>query len=258
MTAVVRLATDARGVATLTLARPAVKNAFDATLIADLTAAARAVPADARCAVLAGEGDVFCAGADLAWMRSSEDGSEEENRRDAEDLAEMFAALDALPMPLIARVQGAAIGGGAGLATLADVAVASRAATFAFSEVRLGILPAVIAPYVVRRIGPSRATALFVSGLRIDADRALTLGLIDEVVEPETLDASVERWVDAVLAGSPQAVREAKRLARDVAGRTPAEARERTVEAIARIRVSPEGQEGLRAFLEKRRPRWSA
>jgi len=258
MTATVRLTTDARGVATLLLARPERKNAFDAALIAELTAAARAIPADARCAVLASEGDVFCAGADVAWMRSTVDRSEEANRRDAEDLAEMFAALDALPMPLVARVQGAAIGGGAGLATLADVAVASRAATFAFSEVRLGIIPAVISPYVVRRIGATRATALFVSGLRSDADRALALGLVDEVVEPEALDASVERWVDAVLAGSPQAVRAAKRIAREVAGRSPAEARARTVDAIARIRVSAEGQEGLRAFLEKRKPRWPA
>ncbi len=258
MTAAVRLTTDARGIATLLLARPERKNAFDAALIAALTAAARAVPADARCAILAGEGDVFCAGADVAWMRSTVDRSEEENRRDAEDLAEMFAALDALPMPLVARVQGAAIGGGAGLAALAAVAVASRDATLGFSEVRLGILPAVISPYVVRRIGAARATALFVSGLRLDADRALALGLVDEVVEPEALDAAVVRWVEAVLAGSPRAVREAKRLARDVAGRTPAEARERTVDAIAQIRVSAEGQEGLRAFLEKRKPRWQA
>ena len=258
MTATVRLTTDARGVATLLLARPERKNAFDAALIAELTAAARAVTDDARCAVLASEGNVFCAGADVAWMRSTEDRSEQEGRRDAEDLAEMFAALDALPMPLVARVQGAAIGGGAGLATLADVAVASRGATLGFSEVRLGILPAVIAPYVVRRIGAVRATALFVSGLRFDADRALALGLVDEVVEPDGIDAAVARWVDAVLAGSPHAVREAKRLAREVAGRSPAEARARTVDAIARIRVSAEGQEGLRAFLEKRKPRWSA
>jgi len=256
MLAAARLTTDARGVATLLLARPERKNAFDAALIAELADAARRVPADARCAILASEGDVFCAGADVAWMRSTADGSEEENRRDAEDLAEMFAALDALPVPLVARVQGAAIGGGAGLAMLADVAVASRAATFAFSEVRLGIIPAVIAPYVVRRIGPVRATALFVSGVRLDAERAQALGLVDEVADD--LDAAVARWVEAVLAGSPQAVRAAKRLTRDVAGRTPAEARERAVEAIARIRVSAEGQEGLRAFLEKRKPRWQA
>ena len=257
MPSAVRLVSDARGVATLTLARPAVKNAFDAALIAELTAAARAVPADARCAVLASEGDAFCAGADIAWMRSTIDWSEQENRRDAEALAEMYAALDALAMPLVARVQGAAIGGGAGLAALTDVAVAARGAVFAFSEVRLGILPAVISPYVVRRLGPVRATALFVSGVRVDADRALALGLVDEVVEPGALDAAVERWVAAIVAGSPAAVREAKRLARDVAGRTPAEARERTVDAIARIRVSAEGQEGLRAFLERRTPRWS-
>src|SRR5436305_6357903 len=156
----VRFDTDPRRVAYLTLARPERKNAFDAELIAEITAAIRAVEASARAVVLRSDGDAFCAGADVAWMRSTADYSLEQNLGDSRALAEMFAALYDLPMPLVARVQGAAMAGGAGLVAVADIAVASTAAFFAFSETRLGILPAVVSPYVVRKIGAARATAL--------------------------------------------------------------------------------------------------
>ena len=252
----VRLEADARGIAWLTLARPERKNAFDAELIAALTAAVAKIDPGSRAVVLASEGDAFCAGADLGWMKSMVDYGREKNLADSRALAAMFAALDALPMPLLARVQGAAIGGGAGLVAVADIAVASSEAVFGFTEVRLGIIPAVVSPYVVRKLGPARATALFVSGIRFDARRALEIGLVEAVGAPAELDATLEVFLDAVTAGGPQAVNAAKRLVREVAGRPAAELRELTVERIADLRVSAEGQEGMRAFLERRKARW--
>ena len=159
-------------------------------------------------------------------------------------------------LPLLARVQGAAIGGGAGLVAVADIAVASTEATFGFTEVRLGIIPAVVSPYVVRKIGAAHASALFVSGIRFDAQRALEIGLVEAVESPEELDAKLELYIDAVVAGGPHAVNAAKRLVRDVAGRPAGEVRQLTVERIAELRVSREGQEGMRAFLERRPARW--
>jgi methylglutaconyl-CoA hydratase len=256
MAELVRSAVDERRVARLTIARPERKNAFDAELIAQLTRAAQAVPADARCVILGSEGDTFCAGADLAWMRSMADYTLEENLADSGALADLFATLDALPMPLIARVQGAAIGGGAGLVALADIAVAVEAATFAFTEVRLGILPAVVSPYVVRKVGPSFAAAAFTSGIRFDSHRAFESGLVHSVVDEGQLDPEIGRFVDAIVAGGPEAVNAAKRLVREVAGRSPAEVRDLVVQRIASARVSVEGQDGMRAFLEKRAPRW--
>ena len=253
----VRTETGARGVVRITLTRPERKNAFDAEMIAALTAAARAVDPSARCVVLASEGDAFCAGADLNWMKSTVDHGLEQNLADSRALAEMFHALDDLPMPLLARVQGAALGGGAGLVAIADIAIASSTATFGFTEVRFGILPAVVSPYVVRKIGPAHATALFTTGVRFDAARAKEIGLVGSVEAIDELDAKLQLSVDAVLAGGPNAVRAAKRLVREVAGRPLDEVRELTVQRIAELRVSPEGQEGMRAFLERRKARWN-
>jgi methylglutaconyl-CoA hydratase len=252
----VRARTDERGVVWLTLARPERKNAFDAATIAELTTAATSIDANARAVVLEGEGDTFCAGADLNWMKSMVDYGLDQNLRDSRALAEMFAAVDALPMPLLARVQGAALGGGAGLVAIADIAIASSDAIIGFTEVRVGIIPSVVSPYVVRRIGAAHATSLFVSGLRLEAARARDLGLVDDVVAPSDLDARVTSYLDAIAAGGPHAVIEAKRIVRDVAGRPVAEVRELTVERIAAMRVSADGQEGMRAFLERRKARW--
>ena len=252
----VRARTDERGIVWLTLARPERKNAFDAAIIAELTHAARAMDANARAVVLAGEGDSFCAGADLNWMKSMVDYGLAQNVADSRALAEMFAALDDLAMPLVVRVQGAALGGGAGLVAIADIAVASSDAVIGFTEVRVGIIPSVVSPYVVRRVGPARATSLFVSGIRLDAEHAHRLGLVDDVVAPGELDARVTYWLDAILAGGPNAVNAAKRIVRDVAGRPVADVRQLTVERIAQMRVSEDGQEGMRAFLERRRARW--
>jgi methylglutaconyl-CoA hydratase len=168
----------------------------------------------------------------------------------------MFAALHDLEMTLLARVQGAALGGGAGLVAVADIAVASSQAVFGFTEVRLGIMPSVVSPYVVQKIGRGHATALFISGMRFDAQRALSIGLVAAVAAPADLDTTLTLYVDAVIAGGPNAVRAAKRLVREVAGRSPADVRELTIEWIAGLRVSPEGQEGMRAFLERRKARW--
>lgn len=252
----VRLATDDRGVARITIARPERRNAFDAGVIAELRGALGRVDLSSRLVLLASEGTAFCAGADIEWMKSMVGYGLAENVADSRALAELFRALDELPMPIVARVQGAAIGGGGGLVAAADVAVASTDAVFSFAETHLGIVPAVVSPYVVRRIGPAHATALFVTGARFDAARALQLGLVEAVVAPAELDAEVDRHVEAILAGGPHAVNAAKRLVREVTGVPIAQVRDLTVERIAALRVSAEGQEGMRASLERRRPRW--
>jgi methylglutaconyl-CoA hydratase len=253
---VVRTEADERGVIRITLSRPERKNAFDAALIAELTAAALGVDRSARVVVLAAEGDVFSAGADLNWMKGMVDYGLDQNVADSRAMSDMFRALDDLPMPLVARVQGAALGGGAGLVAVADVVVASTEATFGFTEVRLGIMPSVVSPYVIRRLGPGRAGALFVTGMRFDARHALEIGLADAVETPEELDAKVALYVDAIVAGAPNAVNAAKKLVRDIAGQDIDAVRELTVERIAALRISPEGQEGMRAFLERRKPSW--
>lgn len=254
----VRFERDARGVVWITLARPARRNAFDAEIIAGIVAALGKVDLSARAVVLAAEGDAFCAGADLSWMKSMVDYGLDQNLADSRALAEMFRALDGLPMPLLARVQGPAIGGGAGLVAMADIAVASTEAVFGFSEVRLGIIPAVISPYVVRKIGVGYATALFVTGMRFDAARAQQIGLVEAIEAPDELDAKLALYIDAVVSGGPHAVNAAKRIVREVAGRPIDEVRDLTIERIAALRVSAEGQEGMRAFLERRPARWDS
>jgi methylglutaconyl-CoA hydratase len=256
MAETVTLSTESRGVSRITIARPERKNAFDAAVIAGLAAAVGRVERSARAVVLQSEGDTFCAGADVEWMRGMADYSLDENIADSKALAAMFRALYDLEMPLVARVQGAAIGGGAGLVAVADIAIASTEASFAFTETRLGILPAVVSPYVVRKIGAARATALFMTGSRIDAKRAHEIGLVERLAEPTDLDAAVGRVLDAITSGGPKAVNAAKRLVREVAEKRIDEIDDLTVKRIADVRVSHEGQEGLRAFLEKRDPRW--
>jgi methylglutaconyl-CoA hydratase len=229
------------------LARPERRNAFDAALIAEL-AEAFADVGDARAVVLSGDGPSFCAGADVEWQRSSIDLSYDENVEDAMRLYRMLAAVDGCPAPVVARVQGHALGGGSGLVACADIVVAARDAVFGFSEVRLGIAPAVISPFVVPRIGPGAARRLFLTGERFDAATALRIGLVHEIAED--LDAAVESVLAGLLAGGPEAVRAAKRL---VLERPEGE---ETARIAAARRTSPEGQDGLRAFLEKRPPAW--
>jgi methylglutaconyl-CoA hydratase len=230
----------------VTLARPERRNAFDASLIAELTAAFRDV-GDARAVVLAGEGESFCAGADIEWQRSAVDLSLAENVEDALKLYRMCEAIDGCPAPVVARVHGYALGGGSGLVACADVAIAAPAAMFGFSEVKLGIIPAVISPFVLPKIG-AHARRYFLTGERFDADTALRIGLVAEVAAD--LDAAVERVVSELLTSGPEAVREAKRLAHT------RPAGEETAQIAARLRTGVEGQEGLRAFLERRDPSW--
>jgi methylglutaconyl-CoA hydratase len=246
-------------VTTVTLNRPDVRNAFNETLIAELTSWARSVRADGsvRAVVLEGAGRVFCAGADLQWMSKMVDYTRDQNLEDARRASAMLLALDAIPVPLIGRVHGAALGGGAGLAAVCDVVVAAKDAVFGFTEVTLGILPSMISPYVVRKIGLSAARELCLSGVRFNADRALAIGLVHEVVPAERLDLAVERHVQLFLKAAPSAVAGTKRLLAQVAGQAPEDVMALTVDAIATQRVSPEGQAGMRAFLEKRAPAWT-
>lgn len=245
------------GVARVTLNRPAVHNAFNGALLEALGAAFADLSSDStvRVIVLAGAGRSFCAGADLAWMRGMVALDELANRAGALRMARMFRAIDACPKPVVARVQGAAIGGGCGLVSAADIVVCGPRARFQLSEVRLGMAPAVISPFVVRKIGSSRARRLFLTGERIRPDVAERWGLVHEVVaEEEALDAAVQQIVDHLLKGGPEALAVCKTLARE-ADLWP-EPDERTSALIAGLRASDEGQEGMRAFLEKRAPRW--
>ena len=229
------------------MARPERRNAFDAALIAELTAAFMDV-GDARVVLLMGEGASFSAGADVEWMRSSVELSYDDNVADALRLRHMLEAIDGCPAPVVARVQGHALGGGCGLVACADVVVAARDAVFAFSEVKLGIVPAVISPFAFAKIGPSAARRYFVTGERFDAEIALRIGLVHEVADD--LDAAVDRVLEELLTSGPEAARAAKELAR-----APLSAEE-TAQRIAAHRTGDEGQEGLRAFLEKRPARW--
>jgi methylglutaconyl-CoA hydratase len=230
----------------VTLARPERRNAFDAALIAELTAAFADV-GDARAVVLAGEGQSFCAGADIEWQRSAVDLSYAENVEDALRLYGMCETIDHCPAPVVARVHGYALGGGSGLVACADVAIAAPDAVFGFSEVKLGIIPAVISPFVLPKIG-AHARRYFLTGERFDAETALRIGLVEEVAAD--LDTAVDRVVSELLTSGPEAVREAKRLIRE------RPVGEETAQIAARLRAGGEGQDGLRAFLDKREPGW--
>jgi methylglutaconyl-CoA hydratase len=243
----------------VTLNRPDVRNAFNAEMIGELTAWAGEFvrQSDARVVVLSGAGKVFCAGADAAWMAKTATYSETENLRDANAASAMFRALDELPVPLIGRIHGAAIGGGAGLSAVCDIAIADEDTVFGFTEVKLGIIPAVISPFVLAKIGRSAARELFLSGARFPAARAYKIGLVHAAVPAADLDDTVSRYVTEIAGAGREAIAAAKTLIRDVWGREAAEAAPRTAAALAARRVSAEGQEGLRAFLEKRKPRWT-
>jgi methylglutaconyl-CoA hydratase len=240
--------------------RPAVHNAFNERVIEDLDAAFLCVQDDPTCrvVVLEGRGRSFCAGADLAWMRSMADYSDAENVRGARDLAGLFRRIDGCRVPVIGRIQGAAIGGGAGLVACCDIPIAAARAKFGFSEVRLGLAPAVISPFVMAKIGRGAARELFVTGSRFDAARALQIGLVNHVVADDAaLDAAVDEAIASVLQGAPEAVTACKQLAQTVDQMQPKEAFESTARLIAKLRATPEGQEGMAAFLERRRPSWA-
>lgn len=247
--------------ATVTLARPELRNAFNDAVIAELSAAFTALGAreDVRAIVLAAEGPAFCAGADLNWMRRMAGYTREENLADAARLAEMLRLIDTCPKPTVARIQGDVYAGGMGLVAACDMAVTVPTAGFCLSEVRLGLIPATISPYVIRAMGPRAAQRYFLTAERFDAAEALRIGFVHAVAAADALDAQVQALVKALTGASPAAVRACKTLVRDVAGR-PIDAAliEGTVAAIADIRASAEGREGVQAFLDKRKPSWLA
>jgi methylglutaconyl-CoA hydratase len=250
--------TQAGPVVRVTLNRPEVRNAFNEALIDELTAWAASIAAGGPCrvAVLAGAGKAFCAGADLGWMAKMVGYTREENVADARRAARMFEALNALPVALIGRIHGAALGGGSGLAAVCDIVVSADDALFGFTEAKLGILPSMISPFVVAKIGQSAARELFLTAARFPAARAREIGLVHHVVPAQDLDRTIDALVAEVLTSAPQAVAAAKALIPAVAGRAPSEVADLTAETIARHRASPEGQEGMRAFLEKRKASW--
>ena len=243
------------GIARVILARPDVRNAFNANVIAELFDLFKRIAAadDVRAVVLSGDGKVFCGGADINWMRESLDLSFEANAIDAERMSDMFRAIDNCPHPVIGRIHGAALGGGAGLAAVCDVVVSADDALFGFTEVKLGIIPAVISPFVLSKIGASHARALFLTGERFSAQRAQHIGLVHEVVPEAQLDSAIDRILGEILSAGPNAVSAAKLLVRRVLDATYEETRGLTSQAIAKQRIGPEGQEGLRAFLERRK-----
>lgn len=247
-------------VARVILSRPEVRNAFDDGLIAELTEAFQKVSQDpgARAVILSGEGPSFCAGADIAWMRRAGGYSREENEADAGRMARMLRAIDACARPVVVAAHGHAIGGGVGLVAAGDIAIAAEGTVFSLAEVKLGILPSVISPYVLRAIGPRNARDVFLTGDRFDAREALRIGLVHAVVAAGELEAACRKKVASLLTSGPEAVGAAKRLIERVTGLAPEEAMALTVATIAERRASEEAKEGLSAFLEKRPPKWAA
>jgi methylglutaconyl-CoA hydratase len=257
--ALFRIERRAGGVVSLTLGRPEIHNAFDDRLIGELTDELERLGADdaVRVVVLTGAGRSFSAGADLNWMRRTASYGETENLADARALARLMQTLNELPKPTVARVNGPALGGGTGLVACCDVVIASEQAVFGTTEVRLGLIPSVIGPYVLAAIGPRHARRLMLTGERISAAEALRLGLVHDVVAAEQLDLTVERMVGELLKSGPDAIAAAKRLIRDVSGRPIEPALiDDTAQRIAALRATPEAREGIGAFLEKRAPGW--
>lgn len=242
----------------LTLNRPDVRNAFNDDVVTELRqwADGVTVASGVRVIVIAGAGKVFSAGADAAWMARMADASQDDNERDATATTAMLRAVNALPVAVIGKVHGAALGGGAGLAAVCDIVVAESRTIFGFTETKLGILPAMISPFVLPKIGVAAARELFLTGRRFDAATAQAIGLVHAVVPAAELEAAVQRYVAEILSAAPTAVAAAKALIPAVWGRSPEDVAALTARTIAAQRVSPEGQEGLRAFLDKRDPSW--
>lgn len=246
-------------VARVWLNRPDVRNALDGGTVAELRSLLFELGSDdgVRVIVLGGRGKAFCAGADLNWMKAMASFTRDDNLREAQSLADLFFTVYDSPKPVVARVHGAALGGGSGLVAACDIAIAAEGTVFGFTEVRLGLIPSVISPYVFPRIGESAARELFLTGERIDAARAAEIGLVRAAVPADELDARVDERVAHLLKAGPRSISEVKELIEEIAFRRVEDVQRYTVERIAELRTSPEGQEGMRAFLEKRKPEWS-
>ncbi len=245
-------------VARIVLNRPKIHNAFDSTMIGELDDAFEKIQKDAavRVVILTGKGESFCAGADINWLREIIDYSFEQNLKESLELAELLHKIYMLPKPSIAMVNGTAIGGGNGFLSACDIAVASNEAIFGLSEVKIGLVPAAISPYVIRRIGESKAREFFLTGRRISAKEALEIGLLNEVVPREKLERRVKELAELLLSSGPEAMIYCKKLIQDVPKMSFEDAKEYTARMIANLRISEEGQEGMKAFLEKRKPAW--
>ncbi len=251
---------DAQGPAIwVTLSRDDVRNAFNGQMLADLLDAFAAAPKvpGGRVVVLTGVGSAFCAGADLNWMRAVRDFTYEQNLEESNQVAAVMRRIYDCPLPTIARVNGPAIGGGAGLVACCDLAAASESARFSLSEVKLGLIPSCISPYVIRKIGEGNARELFLTGERISAEKARAIGLVNEVAKEGELDVVVAKWVNQLVTSGPVAIAKCKELIRNVPRMGLDEAGPYTAEMIAKMRTSEEGQEGMAAFLEKRKPKWA-
>ncbi|HOP06975.1 MAG TPA: enoyl-CoA hydratase/isomerase family protein [candidate division Zixibacteria bacterium] len=245
-------------IANVTFNRPEIHNAFNGTVIEEMSDIFAKIKADddIRVVLLTGRGKSFCAGADLNWMRGVIKQSFDENLAESNALADLFYSIYTCKRPVIGRINGAAIGGGTGFVAVCDIAIAARSAKFSFSEVKIGVVPACIGPYVVKKMGEGKARELFITGERMNGDRAYEVGLVNRVVDDDQLDAEVNNLVKSVLTSGPEAVAMAKRLVSEVPGMTPEQFKPFTAEMIARLRVSDEGQEGMDAFLNKRKPNW--
>lgn len=248
--------TSEAGITTVALNRPEVRNAFNDTMVCELREAFEGLDKTTRAVVLTGAGGAFCAGADLNWMKKSVAYSEAENAAEAREMAGLFRIVNECSIPVIGRVNGAALGGGVGLVACCDMVVASERAKFGLTEVRLGLVPAVISPFVLGKIPEAEARRYFLTGEIFSAVAAEKMGLVQKVVSPDALDEAVKLWTDALTHNGPNAVLEAKRLVFEIPGRETDDALKFAGDVIARLRVSPEGQEGLAAFLEKREPNW--
>ncbi|HVP06507.1 MAG TPA: enoyl-CoA hydratase-related protein [Candidatus Acidoferrum sp.] len=248
-----------KGVGHIFFNRPEIHNAFNATVITEMAELFGSIDKDdeIRVVVLTGAGKSFCAGADLNWMRSVIHQSFEQNLSEANALADLFYQIYTFKRPVIGKINGAAIGGGTGFVAVCDIAVAAKSAKFSFSEVKIGVVPACIGPYVIRKIGEGKARELFITGERMDSNRAFQVGLVNRVVDDDQLDSEVTSMVQSILSSGPEAVGMAKKLVSEVPLMTPSQFKPYTAEMIARLRISDEGQEGMDAFLNKRPPRWA-
>ena len=245
-------------IASILFSRPEIHNAFDETVIAEMSEVIDKLAEDSNCRVviISGEGKSFCAGADLNWMRAVLEKGYEENLKEANELAELFHKIYCLPIPVIGKINGAAIGGGVGFVALCDIAYASDRAKFSFSEVKIGVVPACISPYVIKKIGEGKARELFITGERMNAQRALEVGLVNKVVEHDKLTEAVNALAKSILSCGPEAVAVAKKMVGEVSSMSPEQFKPHTAEIIARLRMSDEAQEGMDAFLNKRKPSW--
>jgi methylglutaconyl-CoA hydratase len=246
-------------IARVTLNRPEIHNAFNEVMIAELLEVFHKLKDDEklRVVILTGEGKSFCAGADIHWMKKMKNYTYQENFDDALALANLMYEMFSFPKPLLGRINGAAIGGGTGLVSVCDIVIAAETAKFSFSEVKIGLVPACISPYILNRVGFTKANILFLTGERFNAEKALNVGLVDEVVPLSILDRRVDRLAEELISSGPQALATAKKLLRDIPHMAMEEKRRHSAEVLAKLRISDEGQEGLAAFLEKRKPKWA-